>query len=85
MKRREFIALSCVTLRHQRAAVDFAARGADGLGRANSTCCNLQRVITLKTWPRVVHRLHHSCVRACTPFFKMFVCPLAEGLNHCIV
>ena len=38
-----------------------------------------------KAWPRVVHRLHHSCVRACTPFFKMFVCPLAESLDHRII
>ena len=33
----------------------------------------------------VAHGLHYSYSRACTPFFKMLVCPLVEGLDNRVI
>src|SRR5262249_17724251 len=44
-----------------------------------------QRAFPSRTWPCVAHGLHYSCSCVCGPFFKMFVCPLVEGLNHRVI
>jgi hypothetical protein len=38
-----------------------------------------------KRRPCVAHGLHYSYSCACSPFFQMFACPLAEGLNHRLI
>jgi hypothetical protein len=67
------------------ADISFCTANVRFLHRADTPSHATQRGLSSKTRPCVAHGVHHSYLRVCTPFLNVFVCPLAEGLNHRVI